>query len=239
MRPLVAVIGQRCESVPILRFSATLAAEAICEAVYAAGGEPAVVHGSAADPAAGLAERLERFDGVLMPGGADIDPSRYGQETSADEVYGVVAFQDDFDLAVARVILSSGLPTLAICRGMQVLNVALGGTLTQHLLETTVKHFKAVHEVAVSAESRLHAVVESGSVSVSSYHHQCVDVLGDDLVVVARAADGVIEGVEHRSADLIAVQWHPEDLQKTSATDAALFSDLVTRAAIAQRRVVR
>lgn len=229
MRPLVAVIGQRCATVPILRFSATLASEAICEAVYAAGGEPAILHGPAADPGGELALRLERFDGVLLPGGADLDPQRYGQEPVA-ETAGVVAFQDDLDLATARAVVASDLPTLAICRGMQVLNVALGGTLHQHLTETSVRHHDAIHDVDVRDGSRLHQVMGRARIDVSSYHHQGLDRLGDDLVVTATAADGVVEAVEHRTADVLAVQWHPEDRHATSATDAALFADLVERA---------
>ncbi|MFD0902959.1 gamma-glutamyl-gamma-aminobutyrate hydrolase family protein [Actinomadura sediminis] len=229
MRPLVAVVGRRAETVPILRFSATLAAEAICEAVYAAGGEPVVLHGPAADPARGLAERLERFGGVLMPGGADLDPERYGQRPLPETV-DVVGFQDDFDLATARAVIAARLPTLAICRGMQVLNVALGGTLHQHLRETTVDHRNGVHDVRVVRGSRLHGVVGSERVPVSSYHHQAIDVLAAGLTVAATAADGVVEAVEHRGADVIAVQWHPEDLHDRSASDAALFADLVERA---------
>jgi putative glutamine amidotransferase len=239
LRPLIAVIGQRCTTVPILRFSATLAAEAICEGVYAAGGEPSILHGPADGPGDEFATRLERFDGVLMPGGADIDPARYGQQATADEIYGIVEFQDDLDLAVAQVVLSSGLPTFAICRGMQVINVALGGTLTQHLPTTPIKHMGTVHEVAIDLGSRLHDVLGSDTVPVSSYHHQGVDSLGEGLSVVGRAPDGVIEAVEHPTADLIAVQWHPEDLHKTSPTDAALFSDLVARAAASQRSLAR
>jgi putative glutamine amidotransferase len=235
MRPLIAVIGQRCATVPILRFSATIAAEAICEGVYDAGGEPSILHGPDAGPGDEFASRLERFDGVLMPGGADMDPRRYGQETAADEVYGVVAFQDTLDLAVAEVVLTSGLPTLAICRGLQVINVALGGTLTQHLPESDVQHWNTVHDVAVEPGSRLHDIVGSDTVPVSSYHHQGLDRLGEGLTVVGRAPDGVAEAVEHKSADLIAVQWHPEDLQKSSRTDAALFSDLIARADAATR----
>jgi putative glutamine amidotransferase len=229
VRPLIAVIGQRSATVPILRFSATLAAEAICEAVYAADGEPVVLHGPAADPAAGLAERLVRFDGVLIPGGADVGPERYDREP-APETAGVVAFQDDLDLAAARATIETDRPALAICRGMQVLNVALGGTLHQHLPESPVPHHDALHDVDVRAGSRLRGIVGVDRVRVSSYHHQGVDRLADDLVVTATAADGVIEAVEHRDADVIAVQWHPEDLHASSRTDAALFEDLVERA---------
>ena len=110
MRPLVALIGRRAESVPILRFSATLAAEAMCEAVYAVGGEPVVVHGPAADPTDGLAGRLARFDGVLVPGGADLGPQHYGQKPHPETV-AVVDFQDELDLATVRAVIAEDLPT--------------------------------------------------------------------------------------------------------------------------------
>lgn len=235
-RPLVAIVGRRSERVGVLRYSGTIAAEAMCEAVWAGGGEPLVLHGPAADPTAGLADRLRRFDGVLLPGGADLGPRRYGQEP-VPEVVDVVDFQDELDLAVARVVVDLGLPALAICRGMQVLNVALGGTLVQHLAPSSVHHVdpdgrgECDHDVTVELGSRLHAVVGADRVAVSSYHHQALDRLGAGLRIVARADDGCVEAVEHGSADVLAVQWHPEDTHATRATDLALFADLAERAA--------
>lgn len=228
-RPLVAVIGRRAAQVPILRFSATLAAEAICEAVWEAGGEPVVLHGPARDPMAEIAMRLQTFDGVLMPGGADIDPRRYGAEPDPRSVE-IVAFQDDLDIGVTRAVIDADVPTLAICRGMQILNIAMGGTLVQHVDETSVRHHNATHPVTVTVGSRLRAIVGAESVDVSSYHHQAIDRLGVGLAVTATAADGVVEAVEHESADIVAVQWHPEDSRTSSDTDAALFADLVDRA---------
>lgn len=228
-RPLVAVIGRRAAQVPILRFSATLAAEAICEAVWAAGGEPVVLHGPAADPLSQLPARLANFDGVLMPGGADIDPRRYGAEPDPRST-DIVAFQDDLDIGVTLAVLDADVPMLAICRGMQILNVALGGTLVQHVRETSTGHHNAIHQVGVTVGSRLHAIVGTENIDVSSYHHQAIDRLGAGLAVSAVAADGVVEAVEHRRADIVAVQWHPEDCHATSDTDAALFADLVDRA---------
>lgn len=234
-RPLVAVAGRRAEQVPILRFSATLAAEAICEAVFSAGGEPVVLHGPAAGPAAELPSRLAAFDAVLLPGGADVEPCRYGA-SPLPETTGTVAFQDDFDLAVTHAVIGLGTPTLAICRGLQILNVATGGTLVQHLAGTTTPHHDGIHPVRVIPGTRLHAVVGAPAIEVSSYHHQGVDRLGADLVVAAVAADGLVEAVEHRDADIVAVQWHPEDRHTTSATDAALFTDLVERARVRRAR---
>ncbi|MDP3894507.1 gamma-glutamyl-gamma-aminobutyrate hydrolase family protein, partial [Nocardioides sp.] len=179
MRPLIAVIGRRSPQVGVLRFSGTIAAEAMCEAVWAGGGEPLVLHGPAADPAAGLAERLRSLDGVLMPGGADLDPRRYGQEL-LPETESPVDHQDILDLAVAHAVVETGHPTLAVCRGLQVLNVALGGTLHQHLSPTTVDHRQSVHDVHVEPGSRLHTIVGRTTVPVSSYHHQAVDRLADD-----------------------------------------------------------
>lgn len=234
-RPLVAVVGRRADRVPILRFSATLAAEAMCEAVWAAGGEPVILHGPARAPLAELHSRLANFDGLLLPGGADIEPSRYGAEP-APETHDTVSFQDDLDLGVIRAVMQTGMPTLAVCRGMQILNVALGGTLVQHVAETV--HHNAVHQVSVVPGSRLHAIVGALTVEVSSYHHQAVDVLAPGLIVAGVAADGIVEAVEQRgerhgehcAADIVAVQWHPEDRHSTSDTDAALFWDLVDRA---------
>jgi putative glutamine amidotransferase len=225
-RPLIAVTGRRAAQVPILRFSATLAAEAICESVWAAGGEPVILHGPAADPLAEMPQRLDAFDGVLLPGGADLEPERYGAEP-APQTTDTVAFQDDFDIGVTKALLDTGIPVLAICRGLQVLNVALGGTLHQHLPEAM--HHNSIHPVAVEPGSRLHGIVGADRIEVSSYHHQAVDRLGRDLTVAAYA-DGVIEAVEHRRADIVAVQWHPEDRHAVSRTDAALFTDLVDRA---------
>ncbi len=229
MRPLIAIVGRRSRSVPILRYSATLAAEAMCESVYAGGGEPVVFHGLATGPGDDLADRLARFDGVLMPGGADLGPEHYGQEQQPETVL-VVPFQDTFDIAVTRAVLNSDQPMLSICRGMQVLNVVCGGTLVQDLIETTVTHSNAIHEVTITRGSRMHGIVGTERVNVSSYHHQTLDEVGAGLVVTGTSVDGVIEVIEHETAHVLAVQWHPEDLHASSATDLALFTDLVIRA---------
>ncbi|MGY4712281.1 gamma-glutamyl-gamma-aminobutyrate hydrolase family protein [Mycolicibacterium sp. CBM1] len=229
-RPLVAVVGQRCTQVPILRFSATVAAEAICEAVWAAGGEPMVLHGPAADPCVDLPHRLSRFDGVVLPGGADVEPQRYGAEPLPQTRAGL-AFQDEFDLGVIAAVLDLGTPTLAICRGMQVLNVMLTGTLVQHIAEMSTAHHNSIHKVNVDKASRLYSIVGASRIEVSSYHHQALGRLGRGLRVSATADDGVVEAVEHCDADVLAVQWHPEDRHTVSATDAAIFGDLVERAA--------
>jgi len=230
MRPLIAIPGRRSPKVSVLRFSGTIASEAMCEAVWAGGGEPLVLHGPDAAPAAELAERLGRFDGIVMPGGGDMDPARFGQ-TPVPEAEPPMAHDDDLDFGVVAVVLSVGLPALAICRGLQVVNVALGGTLHQHLVDGAVAHRNAIHDVVAEPGSRLHAITGRDRFEVSSYHHQAVDRVGAGLTVTARAADGCIEALEHENGRLLAVQWHPEDRHTTSTTDAALFADLVERAA--------
>lgn len=229
MRPLIAVPGRRAATVPILRFSGTLAAEAICEAIWAGGGEPLVLHGPDDDPAGGLADRLARFDGICVPGGADLDPRHYGQEPAA-QTEDPVAHQDTFDMAVLSCAIRLGTPTLAICRGMQILNVIQGGDLIQHLAPSTVSHGNAVHDVTVTPDSRLFQVVGSARIPVSSYHHQAVGEIGTDLRVTATADDGCAEALELIGGNLLAVQWHPEDLHTSSDSDAALFADLAERA---------
>lgn len=230
MRPLIAVPGRRAARVPILRFSATVAAEAICEAVWAGGGEPIVLHGPDGCPAAELTDRLPRFDGICMPGGADMDPQLYGQQPAA-ETEEPVAHQDTFDMAVLAAALELRIPTLAICRGMQIVNVIQGGDLVQHMPPSSVDHRNAIHDVKVADDSLLLGVVGTERIPVSSYHHQAVGAIGRDLRVVACADDGCVEALEHAGGTLLAVQWHPEDLHASSSSDAALFVDLAERSA--------
>ncbi|MFE9093102.1 gamma-glutamyl-gamma-aminobutyrate hydrolase family protein [Streptomyces sp. NPDC007264] len=234
MRPAILVVGRRAASVSGLRFAATVAAEAVCEAVFAAGGEPLVLHGADRGALPELPRRLAGSAGVVLPGGSDLDPAHYGEarhpRTEPDHPE-----QDDLDLAVARAVLAHRLPALAICRGLQVLNTVCGGTLLQHLPPGPVEHRDALHAVTALPGTRLRSVVGPAAFTVSSYHHQAVDRLGDGLVVAARSADGRVEAVEHTSADVLAVQWHPEDLAASSRQDAALFGDLVDRARLRTR----
>ncbi|MFE3580123.1 gamma-glutamyl-gamma-aminobutyrate hydrolase family protein [Streptomyces vinaceus] len=229
MRPPVAVVGRRATSVAGLRFSGTIAAEAMCEAVFAAGGEPLVLHGGARHLLFDLPRRLSVFAGVVLPGGSDVNPVRYNQDPHP-ETHPDHDDQDELDFAVVRTVIGFGIPALAVCRGMQVLNIACGGTLKQHLAGGSIEHLDTLHEVTVEPGSRLAAVVGASAFKVSSYHHQAIDRLGRGLNVVARSADGCVEAVEHTTADVLAVQWHPEDLADTSRHDGALFSDLIDRA---------
>lgn len=190
---------------------------------------------------------LEGFDGVVLPGGGDVDPARYGGDTGAS-VYDVNPAQDDLDLGVAAAAIAAGLPILGVCRGLQVLNVAFGGTLVEDLPASAMPHTAGDdgsgelawtwHDVAVADGSRLRGAVETEEIAVASGHHQAIRVLGDGLIATATAADGIIEAVEHESLPIVAVQWHPEaegtpvDL---AAAPFAVFADLVGAGRLAAR----
>jgi len=165
----------------------------------------------------------ERLDGIVFPGGADVAPQEYG-EAPIDNLNIIEAPRDRTELTLARWAFADDLPTLGICRGQQVLNVALGGTLYQDLRYqsvTTVEHSDAdgrartalLHRVRLDPGSRLAQLIDETSIEVNSLHHQAVKSVAPQLKVTGTSDDGVIESLE--SADrrfLIAVQWHPEEI---------------------------
>jgi putative glutamine amidotransferase len=227
-RPLVAIPARFSATTSALRYAAEVNARALIEAVWRAGGEPASIHPASAD----VAERLTRFDAVLLPGGGDLAPHRYGATDTHADVYDVDDLQDTFDLEVARAALDSGLPLLAICRGLQVVDVALGGTLEQDMGGPGREHRHVVHPVAIQRGTLLEQATGAQKTEVSCYHHQRVDHLGRDLTVTARAADGTVEGLELPGARgwFTAVQWHPEDTAHEDPTQQGLFDALVRAA---------
>jgi putative glutamine amidotransferase len=175
-------------------------------------------------------------DGVLIQGGGDIAPEQYGESRRSDTVYGIVHEHDEFEIAIAREAVKQNKPLLAICRGLQVLNVALGGTLHQDLgdvLSDRESHWDTYHPIAVSEGSRLASALGTLTPEhAHSYHHQALMDVATDLVVVARASDGVIEAVEHRTCDfVVGVQWHPEDDAETTECQQRLFTNFLKHAA--------
>jgi putative glutamine amidotransferase len=229
MRPLIGIVGRRATKSSVLRYSGTIAAETLLDAVLRAGGEPVVLHGGAPGDMIELPGRVARFDGIVLPGGGDLNPGRYSATRSPD--CGTPDDrQDAFDLAVIRAAIGTATPTLAICRGLQVLNVACGGTLRQHISGGPVQHEGALHPVTLAAGSRLRQLAGADTIEVSSAHHQSVDRLGAGLHAVGCAPDGCLEAIEHTSAGILAVQWHPEDQAVTCGYDQAIFDDLLVRA---------
>ncbi|MEV0324360.1 type 1 glutamine amidotransferase [Streptomyces sp. NPDC050658] len=231
-RPLIALPQRYAASTSALRYEAVVTARALAEAVFRAGGEPFMMLPGPAGEAAG---RLARCDGVLLPGGGDVAPWRYATDGAAgthDSVYDVDDAQDAFDLAVARSALERGVPLLAVCRGMQVVNVALGGSLRQDM-GAGVAHRHVVHRVRVTAGSTVaRALGGAESASASCFHHQCVAEPGRGLVPVGWAEDGTVEALELAGAAgwFAAVQWHPEDLAASDAAQQGLFDGLVRAA---------
>lgn len=179
------------------------------------------------------------LDGLVVSGGPDIDPARYGAARH-EQTQVPVTLRDEWELAVTRQALRLGVPLLAICRGMQILNVCRGGTLSQHIPDQ-VGHGRhggppngfGLHKVRVSPDSALAQILpEDGHFDVPTRHHQAVDLLGEGLKAVAWEEDGTIEAVEAGPTELgglsgfvLGVQWHPEQ-----GSDPRLFTALVSAA---------
>jgi putative glutamine amidotransferase len=181
---------------------------------------------------------MARYDGLLLLGGGDLEPATYGQDAD-HTVYEVDVDRDANELALVTAAVATGNPVLAICRGHQVLNVALGGTLDQHITdrEGLAEHGKpgvedgsANREIDIVAGTRLADAVGTTHVTGSCHHHQAVERVGDGLRVVARADDGVIEGIELTDPDgpwVVGVQWHPEDTAADDPAQQRLFDRFV------------
>jgi putative glutamine amidotransferase len=220
-------------SASALRYSAEVAAAKLLQAVWDAGGEPLVVHPTAPQPRIEeLAERFWLADAVLLPGGGDMSPHWYGQEAQPS-LYGVNEDQDAFDLVVARWAIQEKIPLLAICRGNQVVNVALGGTLVQDMSTTIGRdHRQLVHDIELAADSPLRDIVPSDRITISCSHHQCIDQLADKLVPAAYAADGTIEAVTLTGHEgwFLGLQWHLEDFADTDPIQQGIFKAFVAAA---------
>jgi putative glutamine amidotransferase len=206
------------------------------EAISAAGGIPLLIP-------MGLSERdlvvlLERLDGIVLPGGGDVDPTAYGGHTNGS-VSEVDLERDRTELFLARTAVTNRKPILAICRGLQVLNVALAGTLWEditskiagamdHDLPDHLPLNHLSHTVTIEAESRLDRLMGKHKGWVNSFHHQAIRDVAFDLHVTASAADGVIEAAEIREHPFaIGVQWHPENLIHDDEAMLSLFKGLV------------
>jgi putative glutamine amidotransferase len=206
------------------------------EAIERAGGIPLIVPLLRPDAIGAL---LERVDGVCLPGGPDLQPSTYGDEPHP-ELGPTEPRVDAVELALVRAADRRGLPLLGICRGMQALNVARGGTLHQHLPDVVgdqLRHRQrdhgsiATHRVETTPQSRLRATLGGPALEVNSFHHQAVRTLGRGLVATAWAPDGTIEAIEEPGERFVmGVQWHAEGL----SAHAPLFDLLIGAAACEQ-----
>ncbi len=202
------------------------------DSVRRAGGMPVLI-----PPGELQVERLiDRLDGLVLAGGGDIDPKCYGCDEVHETVYMLDEHRDQTELDLARLIIDQQFPTLAICRGIQIINVALGGTLHQHVpdefgedvLHRAPPRKPIPHNVSVNRESTLANVMKSSHVETMSWHHQAICKPADELRVVAEAPDGVVEAIEHPGhPTLLAVQWHPELTSHEDVSQQRLFDELV------------
>jgi putative glutamine amidotransferase len=190
--------------------------------VEAAGGRPAVVRPG---------DSIPPFDALLLTGGPDVAPELYGQ--AADPMLGRVdRDRDALELDVLRRARAQGAPVLAICRGMQLVNVELGGTLRQHVegheQSPDPEIDKAAHGMAVKDGTHLAGVVDADAIDVNSFHHQVVDRLAAGLQVNATDEQGTVEGFESADGSILGIQCHPERMLGSDWA-AAIFADLVAR----------
>lgn len=198
------------------------------QAVKRAGGVPVIIPclGSELVPVYG-----QRINAVILSGGGDIDPIHWG-EAAQKGLGQVTPERDFFELAMARWAVANDVPLLAICRGMQVLNVALGGNLYQDIRGGRQMHSQnaprdyPIHDIIINEDTKLAELLGHNTVRVNSFHHQAVKQVGNGLKISALARDGMVEAVEMANHKfLLGVQWHPESL--TGAVGEGLFKALV------------
>ena len=210
------------------------------EAVEAAGGAP--VHVSLIPKADYIDSVVAGLDGVLLPGSdSDVDPLRYGQQPHP-KLGAVHPIKDETDLLLIEAAERKQIPVLAICFGMQVLNVSRGGTLIQDIgsqLPEAIKHEQGAprdrpsHRIRLSEQTRLSNIAGVEAALVNSHHHQAIETLGANLIATAWSTDGIIEALEDPRPDrfVVAVQWHPELGWERDAISQRLFAALVMEAA--------
>jgi len=201
--------------------------------ILLAGGLPLLL-----PPVAGelIEQLLSQVSGLLFTGGADVDPATYGEETHPKTTL-LDPTRSRFELALARLSAERGVPMMGICLGCQLLNVALGGVLYQHIPEevpSALPHspqehgLRAYHRVQIAPDSRLAGIVGTTELEVNSSHHQAIRELASPLRAVAWSSDGVVEAAEARDDRFIlAIQWHPENLAAQRPEHLALFEALV------------
>lgn len=235
-RPLIAVPAYRLEPGRVERWpdGGYGVPAPYLDALRAAGARTVILApGEVVDPS----ELLDPFDGLLLAGGGDVDPVLYGAQLGGHD-YGVDPQRDAFEIALLRAADRMAMPTLCICRGAQVLNVAFGGTLHQHLpdIDGLLEHgvpldgTTSMHDVETAQETRLGGGTAGSTLRCSSHHHQGIATVGAGLTVSGRSSDDLVEAIERDMATpgwMVGVQWHPEETAATDPSQHALFETLV------------
>jgi putative glutamine amidotransferase len=245
-RPVIGVATQTLPAVPGERPPCWVMGRSYVEELRKVGGVPWVIPLLPHDPDT-LHEIFSHLDGVFITGGVDVDPTCYGEEKSP--LCGTIdPDRDAVEIALLKHALERHLPVFAVCRGIQILNVACGGTLYQDIttqVPAALKHdhfptpanpnrrFLA-HDITVKAGTRLSRILGEAVVPVNSMHHQAIKELAPNLAPTAFAPDGIIEGVEGTNGQyIVAVQWHPEELTESQPGMQRLFSTFVDAAGAA------
>ena len=243
-RPLIGVTTQTLQAIdgiPDGLPQSVVMNQRYYHAVASAGGAPVLI--PLMDDVDALRAIYDRVDGVLIPGGVDVDPAMFG-ETPHQRLGRIDPARDRVEIQLAAWAMNEGKPILGLCRGLQVINVALGGTLYQDLEAEYPKAIKhdyfptygfardhLAHEVVVKAGSRLRHAVASASIPVNSMHHQGIKTLAPALIASATAPDGLIEAVESPNDQfVVGVQWHPEVFELSEPSTGQLFTDFVAAA---------
>lgn len=236
MKPLIGItMSRRRAGQSGRRPELAIVPQPYISSVVAAGGIPLALPNVPAI----VAEIMPLLSGLLLIGGSDVNPSLYTTGPVHPKTYGLYPERDETEIGLVRMAIARQMPILGICRGLQVLNVALGGSLVQDIPdqwpgalvhdaddETIVRH-----PIRIEPESRLIQIVGAATVEVNSYHHQAIDRLAPGLTAVAWAPDGVVEAVEGREWPFVlGVQWHPELLSEREGPHAALFQALIMAA---------
>lgn len=204
------------------------------EALELAGGIPVILPPSLSPEAS--VQALKKMDGLLLSGGPDLSPLYFGQQPQP-HLRSIDALRDQQEIALIKAAREQGMPIFAICRGIQVLNAVLGGTITQHIDETlpgAIQHSQKApqwhrhHHITIKSETMLASILGEGTIGVNSYHHQVVDKVAPGLMVSAVAPDGLVEAVECASPWTLAVQWHPEMMWRRHGEFLRLFEAFVT-----------
>jgi putative glutamine amidotransferase len=196
---------------------------------------------NAASSSESPAALIDEFDGLIVLGGGDIHPQMYGQEVESNCVYGINPRADEFEISLVRGAVAARMPVLGICRGMQVFNVALGGTLVQDVGAGTIHNVAednaamTEHPVRIIPGTTLAEIFGDGEIGIQSAHHQAADRLGEGLIVSAVAPDGVVEAIELSDSWGVGLQWHPEDSNANLTHVDLLFKAFATQCAFRAR----
>ena len=231
MKPLIAIVSHVADNA--FGMPSNSIALAYTDSIERAGGLPLILPFTRNRDI--LPDFVSKIDGVLIPGGIDVDPAFYG-EKGIEALGSVDPDLDLFQMAVLNAAMAQKKPVLGICRGIQLINVALGGSLFQDIrmqlgpeslnhMQKSI-HFDVDHPATIEPDSRLHELF-GPEIMVNSRHHQSIKTPGRDLIITAKAPDGVVEAAEHKTLPIDLVQWHPELLLQKSDDMLCLFEMLV------------